>query len=363
MYDTDLLQPKDESAGQTRELSTKTLADVVEALIGASYMDGGMTKALHCISLFIPDMSWLSLYVTRDILYGAAPSQDVLPSTMVPLEKLIGYSFSRKSLLIEAMTHLSYNAPGTRACYDRLEFLGDAILDHILSDRVFAADPPLDQHDMHTVRAALVNGDFLAFIVMEWSIKMEMADATAEGYITGSEVELALWRFMRFTGSVIGEEARDVAQRHAELRGPINAALRGGSCHPWALLARLRAQKFFSDIFEALLGAVWVDSGSLKACEAVLERAGILSYFRRVMRDNVPVIHPSLELGVLTGSEKVTYVVEGRRAEGGEQEFVCRVAVGERCLVEVGGGIGREEVKTRAAEEGLRVWKAGTVGH
>jgi dsRNA-specific ribonuclease len=105
-----------------REMSTKVLADVVEALIGASMVDGGISKALLCLQIFLPESDWLPLEEQRLTLYNHAPDTE-LPTTLQPLEELIGYAFNKKSLLIEAMTHGSYIA-GAQSL-ERSEFLGD----------------------------------------------------------------------------------------------------------------------------------------------------------------------------------------------------------------------------------------------
>ena len=44
----------------------------------------------------------------------------------------LGYVFTHKPLLVEALTHASYSAAAT-PCYQRLEYLGDAVLDYIVS--------------------------------------------------------------------------------------------------------------------------------------------------------------------------------------------------------------------------------------
>ncbi|KAK0706786.1 hypothetical protein B0T26DRAFT_472686 [Lasiosphaeria miniovina] len=385
-YVEDLLEQPPSITG-TRKISTKTVADVVEALIGASFISGGISKALACMSLFLPERKWQSIEAGREALYKNAPANDPLPITIQPVEQLIGYTFSKKSLLTEALTHPSYKPPvlqrqdlsGAIISLDRAEFLGDAILDHIVVTKIFAVnDPrPLTQSEMHLLRTALVNADILAFLAMEWSITQNRFDITAGPGPSGSEaeggsepplslmpftVELPLWSFMRHGSSEIALIQRATKQRYAELRGDIRAAMRTGSHYPWALLARLQAQKFFSNMFEAVLGAVWVDSGSLAECEKLVERAGILPYLRRMLADKVHVLHPKEELGHLAISEKVDYVIatspSPSPSDSGDVVFSCRVLVGGRCVADVAGGMSREEVRVRAAEEACRFLKS-----
>ncbi|AEO71724.1 uncharacterized protein THITE_2033760, partial [Thermothielavioides terrestris NRRL 8126] len=174
-YVEDLLE-NPPPATRTRMLSTKTLADVVEALIAASYISGGIPKALACMSLFLPEFEWKSIEQGREILYNEAPHDEPLPVTMRPLESLIGYTFTKKALLVEAMTHPSCTGPGIRASLDRLEFLGDAILDYIVVNRLFSDPAGLDNSTLHLLRTALVNADILGFLVMEWAIEQDRVD-------------------------------------------------------------------------------------------------------------------------------------------------------------------------------------------
>jgi dsRNA-specific ribonuclease len=369
------------SATETRKLATKTLADVVEALIGASYMSGGVPKALACISLFLPDFDWQSIEHGRQVLNNEAPSDEVLPVTMRPLEPLIGYTFTKKALLIEAMTHPSCNGPSIRASLDRLEFLGDAILDYVVVKALFDIDSPapLENSTLHLLRTALVNADILAFLVMECATTEDRIDVDTPKssqeeeeettfILTKTEYPRRLHTFLRHASPDLASAQRATALRHAALRARIWHALRHGTHYPWALLGRRQAQTLYSDVFESLLGAVWVDSGSMEACEGLVERVGILGVMRRLLADGVWLLHPKEELGRLAGGSSVEYVVVGSEvgAEGegtaeGERVFGCRVLVGG---VEVGkseGALSREEARTRAAEVGVRVMKGEEV--
>lgn len=137
-YISDLLERPDQEA-QTRVMSTKTLADVVEAVIGVSYLDGNLEKALDCMSLFLGEGQFRDFQTTRNVLFEAAQPKNMdLPAIYEPLESAIGYDFREKALLVEAITHPSYVAAlYTHECsydytFDRLEFLGDSVLDYII---------------------------------------------------------------------------------------------------------------------------------------------------------------------------------------------------------------------------------------
>jgi ribonuclease-3 len=70
------------------------------------------------------------------------------------LEKKLGYEFKDKKLIIEALTHKSYKQP-----YDneRLEFLGDAVLDLIVGEYLFLKFKNSDEGKLSKIRASLVN--------------------------------------------------------------------------------------------------------------------------------------------------------------------------------------------------------------
>lgn len=340
-------------------MPSKTLADVVEALIGASYQDGGIPKALKCISVFLAEdadgkINWFDEKEGRAILFNHATSDVELPPSLEPLEELIGYTFQKKSLLIEAMTHGSYAADAHWRSFERLEFLGDAILDYIIVTKVFNVQPALPHSHLHMIKTAMVNGDFLAFVGLQHGLKKKETVAQDDGSIETREVTYPLWKFMRHAMPAIGIEQAAMSKRFEVLGPPIVEALEKGTHYPWASLARLRARKFYSDLFEALLGAVWVDSGSMEACEAMLQKFAVLPYLDRILRDKVHVQHPKEELGRLAINEKVHYMYDVIEGSDGEREYRCTVQVGGQVVAKVEGGVNKEEVMTKAAEQAVR---------
>ncbi|CAA6814792.1 MAG: Ribonuclease III (EC [uncultured Sulfurovum sp.] len=70
------------------------------------------------------------------------------------LEKRLNYTFENKQLIIEALTHKSYKKPYNN---ERLEFLGDAVLDLIVGEYLFAKFPKSDEGILSKIRASLVN--------------------------------------------------------------------------------------------------------------------------------------------------------------------------------------------------------------
>ena len=76
-------------------------------------------------------------------------------------EKNIGYSFKDKSLLINALTHTSYSYENKTKSNERLEFLGDSILEFISSKYLYLNYKNLSEGEMTKVRASAVCEDSL----------------------------------------------------------------------------------------------------------------------------------------------------------------------------------------------------------
>jgi ribonuclease-3 len=82
------------------------------------------------------------------------------------LSETLGYSFSDARLLRQALTHRS--APGDSN--ERLEFLGDAVLDIVISEALFHTLPDAPEGDLSRLRASLVRDTSLADIAVELAI-------------------------------------------------------------------------------------------------------------------------------------------------------------------------------------------------
>ena len=76
------------------------------------------------------------------------------------LLKKLEYSFNDITLLNEALTHRSYAAINN----ERLEFLGDGVLNFVIADELFKLYPDVQEGDLSRLRANLVNKESLAVI-------------------------------------------------------------------------------------------------------------------------------------------------------------------------------------------------------
>jgi len=70
------------------------------------------------------------------------------------LQQVLGYEFEDKNLIIEALTHKSYKQPCDN---ERLEFLGDAVLDLVVGEYLYKKFPKSDEGNLSKIRASLVN--------------------------------------------------------------------------------------------------------------------------------------------------------------------------------------------------------------
>lgn len=104
------------------------------------------------------------------------------------LEKTIGYSFANKALIKEALTHRSYrneNPAWVVPHNERLEFLGDAVLELTVTEELYNRFPAEDEGKLTALRAALVNSPFLAKtggdIALEKSVLLSRGEARDTG--------------------------------------------------------------------------------------------------------------------------------------------------------------------------------------
>ncbi len=91
----------------------------------------------------------------------APPPPEARESSRAKLESLLGYTFVRAELLETALTHPSA-AVGSDVHYERLEFLGDAVLDLAIADLLMRKFPTAKEGPLSKQRASIVNARTLA---------------------------------------------------------------------------------------------------------------------------------------------------------------------------------------------------------
>lgn len=342
---------------KTVDRSTKTLADVVEALIGASYIDQGLEGALACIRIFLPEEQWLSHTECLSTLLSQSPSLTSIPPFLSTVEDLIGYKFTNPSLLLEALTHSSFSSNHAPS-YERLEFLGDAVLDQLLVPAIFSARPALKNHEMHRMRQALANAHILGICCLELSLSAPRLEPTmSETGGVGLQQSQHLYHLHSFLrcGISVQKQRQAALDRYSSLRTPILHQLDQGHEYPWPDLLRLglhKSCKWLSDIVESTLGAIYIDShGNLSTCSAFISKLGLFKLLDRFLDEGVQVGFPRERLGLMANEKEVEYSPTNYE----EGQWGCRIFVGRREVVEVRGCVSREEAEVRGAAAAVRV--------
>jgi hypothetical protein len=94
-----------------------------------------------------------------------------------------------------------------------------------------------------------------------------------------------------------------------------------------------------------------VDSkGSLAQCQRFVERIGILPYLLRITVGDIEVVHPKTVLRLLTGSQKIEYIV---RCEG--DVYRCVVRINDVDFIAVGECLTKDEAIVRAADAAVKL--------
>ncbi len=102
------------------------------------------------------------------------------------LETRIGYNFKNKELINTAMTHTSYaNEHLKMKSNERLEFLGDAILDTIASDYIYKSYPQMPEGEMTKTRAYAVCEDSLAIVANKYGFSDFLQVGKCESKVNG----------------------------------------------------------------------------------------------------------------------------------------------------------------------------------
>lgn len=114
---------------------------------------------------------------------------------MEELENKIGYSFKNKKLLEQALTHRSYRFESKEEIEidnERLEFLGDAVLDLVVSDILYRFDNNYDEGQLSKMRAELVNIKSLSLLARSLELGKFLLIGRGEDSTGGREKESIL---------------------------------------------------------------------------------------------------------------------------------------------------------------------------
>ena len=109
------------------------------------------------------------------------------------LTEAVGHRFTDRSLATTAMVHRSYEAEHDVESYERLEFLGDAVLQLAVTDLLYARYPDLPEGELAKVRAAVVNETVLAGIGRDWGVPPALLLGRGEELTGGRDKASITW--------------------------------------------------------------------------------------------------------------------------------------------------------------------------
>jgi dsRNA-specific ribonuclease len=347
-----------------RNLSTKVLADVVEALIGAAYehgslamgWNGGFAMGIECMKVFDLGLSsWNSLPECINAMYSRVTDLARYPTQIAVVESILGYTFRRKAIAVEALTHASYQSDLETISYERMEFLGDAVLDMLVTDYLYRAPGKnYSPGNIHLIKTTVVNAHFLAMLCLRASTELPVAMPSwspDNGVIVTEDAQcLHLYKCLLHSNVHVLEEQLATFARWERPGGrdDIEAALLEGRAFPWLALTSLQAPKFLSDMLESLLGAVYLDShGDLDIVRDVLRRLGHWEVLERIVNRDTDVQHPISRLYLWAGKNHEKVKCGTPKRDG--KMVSCSVLWDDYEVVKV-----EDEWRGRISQEGVR---------
>lgn len=222
-----------------------------------------------------------------------------MSSNLHDFEKRLGYKFHDISLLETALTHTSYANEHKTMSYERLEFLGDAVLQMLTSKYIYKAYPDFPEGKMSRLRANIV-------------------------------CETTLFHIAERLG--IGEAAR---LGHGE-------ELTGGRTRPSIL----------ADMVEATLAAVYIDGGIEMAESIIFDAYGHIieaAAEGRLINDYKTALQEKVQTG---GKKQPEYAVIGESGPAHDKTFTMEVSVGGEVCGR-GSGKTKQEAQQMAAKAAL----------
>lgn len=140
-----------------------------------------------------------------------------IAADVIAVEKIINHTFADKTLITSAITHRSYLNEHREANWDhneRLEFLGDAVLELVVTHFLFEKYPEKPEGELTAVRAALVNTVSLSAASEKLGVNDYLLLSKGESKDTGrARAYILANAFEAFVGALYMDAGYDVAQR------------------------------------------------------------------------------------------------------------------------------------------------------
>ncbi|XP_025991526.1 endoribonuclease dcr-1 [Solenopsis invicta] len=315
-------------------LADKTVADSVEALIGVYLRSNGIRGASELLK-------WFGILsdIKIDKLLDSEPQNPIIGDGNLNyhmpwadnIEAQFGYKFKNRGFLLQAFTHPSYTANGLTECYQRLEFLGDAILDFLITCYIYEKCGNLSPGELTDLRSALVNNITFACLAVRYGLHIALL-------AYAPKLDEIIDRFVKF------QEDRDYVVNDELLYVLIEEE----ECN---LVEYVDVPKVLGDLFESLIGAIYLDSGKdlVKIWEIIytLMHKEIDEFSRSIPKQPVRVIYEHtdlrpkfLEATLIKGTGRVMIPLKVTIA--GKEKFFH------------GFGINKKQAKCAAAKQALK---------
>jgi ribonuclease-3 len=220
------------------------------------------------------------------------------------LERSINYYFRRPELLITALKHRSYLdgvGEDRHLSNERLEFLGDAVLDMVVSDYFYRLHPKDEEGSLTNIKSVIVSGSVL----------------------TEQARKLKLGKFLLLSHNEANNGGRN--------RGSI-----------------------LEDTFEALVGAIYLDGGVEPARRFI--HHFLLNDADHILKLRTLKNYKSmlLEYAQSQGREAPLYTVMEEIGPDHDKMYLVEVRLGNGEVLGTGSGRSKKQAEQRAAEEGVK---------
>ncbi|CAH1636516.1 unnamed protein product [Spodoptera littoralis] len=282
----------------SQAVSDKSVADCVEALIGTYLLSGGVlgaVKVLEWMKVIPPQdkfAEYLHRHVSTAITDKKTTPEDVnflLNYTRNDVETILNYKFNDPTFLLEALSHASYIRNRVTRSYERLEFLGDAILDFLITSHIFENCRELKPGEMTDLRSALVNNVTFASYVVKLGLHKFLCSEL------NPTLDKAIILFVDHQ-----------VQRNHEIVEDVLYLIDEEECN---IAEYVEVPKVLSDILEALIGAIFLDSGGdLSKVWSVIYRImykEIHSFSSRIPQQPVKVLYEKIHACPVFGKAEI----------------------------------------------------------
>ncbi|KAI0939123.1 hypothetical protein AcV5_000626 [Taiwanofungus camphoratus] len=256
-------------------LGDKTVADVVEAIIGAAYLSGGLHVAFDVTKILgvdIPKVAHWSDFARKAMIPAPSIKTSWPAKFLAAVEAILGYHLAEPQLLVQAVTHRSIEGHEFTG-YDRLEFIGDAILDFFVVRHAFDRYPHLSPGGITLIKQAMVSNSALAALCVSCGLHEHIQHVAPE-------LRNSIQAYM---GKVNALQKHEYALAERERRPPGQYWLEVD--HP----------KVLSDIVESIIGALYVSEG--------FSETGVAKFFDNVIK---PFYDRHIRLQTLSGHPNTT---------------------------------------------------------